>query len=330
MAFDLEVFNRQLYTTRTETYDQAVNRFNENSGGTIVLSPSSANVGDFSMEASFRLISGLVSRRDVKNGSTAVNSQRLTHLKNIAVKIAAKAGPVAYEPAQYQWLKQNSALAALVIGEQLGAGMLKDQLNSAIAALAGAIGNNTALVKNITTESAAADKLPSLQALAKTSALFGDRSNSITAWIMHSAVFHNLQLNAIDNKNELFRFENVNIVRDTTGRIFVVTDSPALMATTGTGNEAVTTYKTLGLVQGAALVETNDDFESLIQQQTGFENIQATFQAEWSFNLGLFGYAWDVANGGSAPNDTTLGTGANWVKTATSNKDTAGVMLVSA
>ena len=60
---------------------------------------------------------------------------------------------------------------------------------------------------------------------------------------------------------------------------------------------------------------------------TGKENIQTTYQAEWSYNLGLRGYAWKTESGGAAPNDTALGTGTNWEKVVTSNKDTAGVLL---
>ena len=63
---------------------------------------------------------------------------------------------------------------------------------------------------------------------------------------------------------------------------------------------------------------------------TGKENIQRTYQAEWSYNLGLLGYSWNTAAGGSSPSDTALGTPSNWTKVATSNKDTAGVLLKSA
>ena len=75
------------------------------------------------------------------------------------------------------------------------------------------------------------------------------------------------------------------------------------------------------------MVEPNNDFDAVTVDTTGKENIQTTYQAEWSYNLGLRGYAWKTESGGAAPNDTALGTGTNWEKVVTSNKDTAGVLL---
>ena len=62
---------------------------------------------------------------------------------------------------------------------------------------------------------------------------------------------------------------------------------------------------------------------------TGSENIKRTYQAEWSYNCGILGYAWDETAGGKSPTDTAIGTSTNWKKIATSNKDTAGVLLAS-
>jgi hypothetical protein len=39
------------------------------------------------------------------------------------------------------------------------------------------------------------------------------------------------------------------------------------------------------------------------------------------------GYRWDVTNGGANPDDSSLGTGSNWDRAATSDKDLAGVVL---
>ena len=45
------------------------------------------------------------------------------------------------------------------------------------------------------------------------------------------------------------------------------------------------------------------------------------------YNLGILGYEWDMTAGGKSPDDTKLGASANWRKTATSLKDTAGVLV---
>jgi hypothetical protein len=52
-------------------------------------------------------------------------------------------------------------------------------------------------------------------------------------------------------------------------------------------------------------------------------------QADYTFGLGLKGYAWDTGNGGKSPTDADLTTGSNWDKIATSVKHTAGVVTLS-
>lgn len=317
MAFDLEVFNRQVYTAATEVVDQQVELFNANSNGTIVLRPSNVNMGDFSMEASFKAISKLVRRRDVANGNNAVSAVRLGQLKNVSVKVASGTSPIVWERAQFAWIKQNPAQAAAVIGEQLAKAMLQDQLNVAIKGLVAAMGANSAVVLNKSGDTGNEAIRPAY--LAAAAGLFGDRQMDIAAWVIHSKSMTDLWQNALANAERLFVYESVAVLRDPFGRIFVMTDSPDLLATD--------VYSTLGLVEGAALVEPNNDFDAVTVDTTGKENIQTTYQAEWSYNLGLRGYAWKTDDGGAAPSDTALGTGTNWEKVVTSNKDTAGVLL---
>ena len=317
MAFDLEVFNRQVYTAATEVVDQQVELFNANSNGTIVLRPSNVNMGDFSMEASFKAISKLVRRRDVSNGTNAVDAVRLGQLKNVSVKVASGTSPIVWERAQFAWIKQNPAQAAAVIGEQLAKAMLQDQLNVAIKGLVAAMGANSAVVLDKSGDTGKEAIRPAY--LAAAAGLFGDRQMDIAAWVIHSKSMTDLWQNALTNAERLFVYESVAVMRDPFGRIFVMTDSPDLLATN--------VYSTLGLVEGAALVEPNNDFDAVTVDTTGKENIQTTYQAEWSYNLGLRGYAWKTDDGGAAPNDTALGTGTNWEKVVTSHKGTAGVLL---
>lgn len=317
MAFDLEVFNRQVYTAATEVVDQQVELFNANSNGTIVLRPSNVNMGDFSMEASFKAISKLVRRRDVANGTNSVSAVRLGQLKNVSVKVASGTSPIEWERAQFAWIKQNQAKAAAAIGEQLAKAMLQDQLNVAIKGLVAAMGANSAVVLDKSSDTGKEAIRPAY--LAAAAGKFGDRQMDIAAWVIHSKSMTDLWQNALTNAERLFVYESVAVMRDPFGRIFVMTDSPDLLATD--------VYSTLGLVEGAAIVEPNNDFDAVTVDTTGKENIQTTYQAEWSYNLGLRGYAWKTADGGAAPNDTALGTGTNWEKVVTSNKDTAGVLL---
>lgn len=327
MTWDLVKFNSQVYTSMSETVDQQVQLFNEQSNGAIVLAPSASNMGDFALEASFKLISGLVRRRDVNNGTDPVSPARLQQLKTASVKVAAGTPPIVFEPAQYRWILQDPELAAVTIGEQLAAAMIQDELNVAIRGLVAAMSGNAQVVNDIT---AAESKTPTLASLTATAAKFGDRSGSIAAWVMHSKTMNDIWQNALANGEKLFEFGSVAVRADQFGRLYIMTDSPALYVPATEGESATSAkYYTLGLAQQAALVEPNNDFDAVMVNDTGKQNIQRTYQAEWSYNLGILGYTWDTNAGGPSPTDAALGTSSNWQKVVTSNKDTAGVLLKS-
>lgn len=321
MAFDLAIFNKQVYTGMTETVDQQLEAFNEKSNNALVLAPSSSNMGDYAIEASFKVISGLVRRRNVA-ASTAVTATNLQQLKKTSVKVAAGSPPITFEPGQYRWILESPERAAVVIADQLAKAMLRDQLNTAITGLVAAISANTAAINTITTTA-------SIASLTATAAKFGDRLASIRAWVVHSKVMNDIWQANLLNSSQLFRFGDVAILEDPFGRKFIMTDSPALIKAKS-GEETADSYYSLGLVEQAALVEPNNDFDATMVDATGKENIQRTYQAEWSYNLGLYGYSWNSAAGGASPTDTALGTSTNWTQVASSVKDTAGVLLKSA
>lgn len=316
MAFDLQVFNKQTHTAMTETLAQDVNKFNQASQGTIVLS-NEAFGGDFDIQSSFKTIGGLVRRRNA-HGSGTVVAKKLEQALGVAVKVAAGTPPLEWEKQQYTWTQQNPELAAIVIGEQLAKARLADQLNAGIQAGAAAIGGQVSLVEGDGTGDI------SFRLLNKASARFGDRSGALRSWIMHSTSIHNLYDNALANVEKLFTYDGVNVVRDSFGRVFVVTDSPALAVTT-TG----TVYNSLGLVEGAIEVNDNSDFNAELLPGLGGENIKYTYQAEWSYGVRVKGYSWDTTNGGKSPNDAAIATATNWDLIASSLKDTAGVLVKS-
>ncbi|UQZ90211.1 hypothetical protein C4J81_13770 [Deltaproteobacteria bacterium Smac51] len=317
MAFDLIVFNRQVYLVLTETLAQQVNLFNAASAGAITLVPTSENVGDFAMRASFKQIANLVRRRDVYNGSNTVTEARLQQLQNNSVKVPSGTPPIIYEAAQYNWVKQNPESAALVIGEQLAVGMMGDMLNVAISGAVAAISAVTDLNHMASTAITFND-------LVQGAGKFGDRMGALAAWVLHSKSMTDLYGNAVTNGERLFSYEAVNVIQDPFGRRFIMTDSDSLVDNAGQPK-----YKLLGLVPGAVMVEQNNDFDANTTRDNGTENIQTSYQAEWSYQLGVLGYSWNVANGGKAPSNAAIATPASWDKTATSIKDTAGVLITA-
>jgi hypothetical protein len=319
---DLAVFSEYTRSAMTEVLAQNVELFNAASDGAMVLR-TKAHTGDYSEQYIFGKVSGLVRRRDAY-GSGAVSGVHLTNLIDRSVKVAAGTPPVEMNPGQFAWIQQNPQEAGAALGQQLAGDMLGDMVNVAIGAVAAALHNVGATVeKDVTAATTPAD-LSNFVNLQSAAMLFGDRADAIRMWAMHSKSAGDLFANALTNAEKLFVYSTVNVLRDPFGRRFVVTDSSNLVVT-GSPNK----YRSVGLVTGAVLVDDNGDFDENIQTVNGDENILRTYQAEWSYNLGMKGYQWDSANGGKSPANAALFTGTNWDKYSTSVKDTAGVMLLS-
>lgn len=317
---DLAVFSEQLWTTVTEILDQEVDLFNQATMGTIVLT-SRPIPGDYSERAFFQYVSGLVRRRN-PYGTGSIGTKTLKQVIETVVKVAAGTPVLDFDRAAFNWLRQNPAKAAAVWSRQLAPQVMADQLNVAIISLKAAMsGVGSDVVKDVTSGT---DKKASYANLIDTAALFGDRHGDIRCWIMHSTPWFDQIKNNLTNSNALFSYGTIAVTADPLGKPMIVNDNPALVTA---GSPA--TYWTLGLTEGAAVVENNNDFFANEQIRNGDENIQVTYQAEWSFNVGLKGFTWDKATGGKAPSNASLGTSANWDQIATSHRDTAGVMLKS-
>lgn len=315
---DLAVFSEYAYSTMTEMQDQQIGLFNAATRGGVVLQ-SGNHQGDYSDEAMWAKISGLVRRRNAY-GSGAVSEKVLEHLVDTSVKVAAGTPPVRIDPGMMKWIQRSPEEAGVVVGKQMAEDSVADMLNTAILAYVSAIGQ----VTNVVYDHSATGAM-SLIALNKGAAKFGDRAGAIAAWVMHSKSAFDIYGEALTNATRLFVFGNVRVIEDGFGRPLVVTDSPNLVNTTPTPD----VYRALGLTPGAILVSQNGDFTDNVETKNGDENIIRTYQAEWSYNVGVQGFAWDKTNGGKSPTNAALGTATNWDRYATSDKDLAGVMVLA-
>lgn len=316
---DLQVYSEYAYSTATEILAQQIDKFNAASQGTITLAPAS-HQGDYSDSIFFKKLTGLVRRRNAY-GSGTVNPIVLQQLVDSSVKVAAGTPPVRIDPGQFRWIQQNPEVAGAVLGQQLAIDMMADMLNTALGATSAALKANNNTVEYIA--SGVGSGTLDYSAMINGAQLFGDRQQAIQAWVMHSKPASDIQLAAVNNSERLFFFETINVLRDPLGRIFVITDSPNLV-NTGSPN----TYNVLGLQTGAVYVGQNNDFDANESTLNGNENITRSYQAEWSYQLGLKGYSWDKTNGGHSPTDAAIFTGTNWDQTSTSVKDTAGVLVL--
>lgn len=319
---DLAVYSEYAYSAMTEVLAQQVELFNAATDNAITLAPA-AMQGDFSDVAFWQKISGLVRRRNAY-GSGAVSEKVMEHLVDTMVKVAAGTPPVRIDPGMFAWIQRSPEEAGVVLGQQLAKDTLADMLNIGLGAANAALTNEGTNVLDIQGET---DKVASFIALNRTQAKMGDYAQQLVAWVMHSTPLFSLYANALTNANQLFTYGSVNVVRDPWGRLLVATDSPNLLTLNTVPDPDTTTYHTLGLVRGGLVVQQNNDFLANEETKNGNENIVRTYQAEWSYNLGVKGFAWDKGNGGKSPNDAAILTGTNWDKYATSNKDLAGVVL---
>lgn len=318
---DLAVYSEYAYSAFSETLRQQVDLFNAATGGAIMLQ-SAAHQGDFSDVAFFAKVTGGLVRRRNAYGSGTVAEKVLKHLVDTSVKVAAGTPPVRLDPGQFRWIQQNPEVAGAAMGQQLAVDTMADMLNVGLGSVYSALSQVPDVVYDATANTNAADKLPTWNNLNNGQAKFGDQSSQIAAWIMHSTPMHKLYGSNLTNGERLFTYGTVNVVRDPFGKLLVMTDSPNLFAA-GTPN----VYHILGLVPGGVLIGQNNDFDANEETKNGDENIIRTYQAEWSYNIGVKGFAWDKANGGKSPTDAALFTSTNWDKYATSHKDLAGVVV---
>ncbi|QFY77811.1 hypothetical protein DUD43_09015 [Alcaligenes faecalis] len=314
----MEVFNKYFMPATIETLAQMVDKFNAASNGAIVLTTEGFE-GDFVMTSFFKNLSNARRRVDRYGTNNAVTPIDLSQDKFVAVKIAGGFGPVRYEPSQMTWLNKPTAEGVEVASRAFAELLLQDQLNTVIAALVAAIGNQGAAA----TVDVSASKKVDYLTVNESHALFGDHSSQIVAQVMDGIQYHNFIALNLANAQTLFQAGNVRVV-DILGRPSIVTDAPALF--TAAAAEDPAKRRVLSLTTGAALVRDPRNLVSNVETSNGKERIETTLQIDYDFTVGLKGYAWDMANGGKSPTDSEIATGSNWDLVVSSIKHSAGVM----
>lgn len=314
----MQVFNQYVMPATIETLGQMVDKFNAESAGAIRLTTAGFD-GDFLQESFFAAIHSAQRRVDRYAAQGTPSVTDLTQLKLSAVKVAGGFGPIRFEPSQLTWLQKPTTEGIEVASRNFAEALLRDQLNSAIAALVAAIANQASATNDVT---AGTNAVVTYNVINDAHAKFGDRSADIVANVMSGSMYHKLIGQNLTNSTRLFTAQGVTIV-DILGKAAIVTDAPALTVAGSPGADRV-----LGLVAGAATVFDGGDVISNIETTNGSTRIETTMQVDYSFGLGLKGYAWDEANGGKSPTDAELATGSNWDLVASDIKQSAGVIAI--
>lgn len=315
---DMVVFNQYVMPAIAEVFPQMIDKFNAGSNNTIILNSNNFD-GDF-MEQSFYTALHTSQRRVDRYAANAAQAGTdLTQDQINKVKIAGGFGPIVFEPSQLTWLRKPTQEGIEIAAGQFAEALLGDQLNTALAALVAGIGNNAAVVNDVSGTGKATQS-----AINAGLAKFGDASQMIQALVMTGVQYHNLVGDAITNSNNLFEIGGV-AVRDGSafgqGRPIIVTDAPALRV-------AGPFQNVLGLVASAAVVSDGNDIITNIETTNFKQRIETSMQTDYTFGLGLKGYSWDETNGGKSPSDAALATGTNWDKVVSSDKHTAGVLII--
>lgn len=312
----MQVFNEYIMPATIETLSQKVEKFNQASNGAIRLTTKGFD-GDFLQESFFAGISSAQRRVDRYAAQAAATATDLTQLKMSGVKVAGGFGPIRFEPSQLTWLQKPTAEGIEVASRNFAEALMSDQLNTVIAALVAAIGNQATATNDVSGSAGL-----SYTAMNTAHAKFGDHSGNLVASVMRGFDYHKLVAANLANTPTLFQAQNVLVI-DILGKPVIVTDAPALYLA-GTPNKG----RVLSLAEGAGTVYDTADIISNIQTNNGQTRIETTMQVDYTFGVSLKGYTWDETNGGKSPTDAELATGTNWDKVATSIKHTAGVITV--
>lgn len=313
---NMQVFNKYVSESAVELLSQMVEKFNAGSNGAIVLTNAGFE-GDFFERSFYSTLEAARRRVDRYASNDVVAATALAQIREASVKVAGGFGPVLFEPSQMTYIMKNEAEAVEVISRNLAQGIMQDQLNTAIAAGVAAISNQATATNDVSATAGI-----SYTAINNAHAKFGDSSMNLVAQIMNGMAFHKLVGANLTNTGELFRSENVLVV-DILGKPVIVTDAPSLYEA-GAPNK----LKVLSLAQSGIVVMDGSDLITNIETSNGKGRIETTMQADYTFGLGIKGYTWDTANGGKSPTDAELATGTNWDKTASSIKNTAGVITI--
>lgn len=312
---DMKVFNKYVQEATIESLTQQVNKFNAASNGAIVLT-SEGFEGDFFERSLYAGMEAALRRVDRYATNATAAPTALSQLQEDAVKIGG-GFTISFEPSQMTWIGKNEAEAIEVISRRGAELILKDQFNTAIKGLVGAISNQSDATNDVSASAGL-----SYAALNNTHAKFGDSSMNLICQVMNGAAYHKFVGINLTNATVLFKAENVLII-EILGKPVIVTDSPSLYAA-GTPNK----YKVLSLVGGAATVMDGNDYISNFAMTNGKARIEATYQADYTFGLGIKGYTWDTANGGKSPTDAEIATGSNW-DLVQAIKNSAGVITIA-
>lgn len=320
---DFKVYENEFFGGMSEALQQFSSVFNQGSNNTIRLVPRRM-AGHYETESFFKNISGLIRRRDISSVSTVADLP-LTQGEMIGVKVNRGIGPVTQTLDAFRKIGMTPSEASFRLGEQMGKAVALDYLNTGLKALNATIATTNTLSSTLIYDATGLSSDQStlrhthfVRGLAK----FGDASNRISCWVMHSKPFFDLMENAVTDK--IFEVAGLTIYRGTVpsfNRPIVVTDSAALWTDATTD-----TYDILGLTEDSLVISESEDRFITSDLVTGLENLVMRIQGEYAFNVRVKGMAYNTGAGVN-PTDAALGTPSNWTSPLHDKKMLSGIKI---
>ncbi|MFD2248931.1 hypothetical protein FHS82_001047 [Pseudochelatococcus lubricantis] len=309
---DLIIYNDLAQTAYLERMQDVLQVFNEASRGAFVLTNESIE-GDFKRRSLYEIAGGLEHRN--VNSTAGVGQKNIGAGEAIGVKVPWKYGPYSTTEEAFKRRVRSLDEFSEVVGQHAADETLAYYIKAATAALEAAISTNPNLVVSGSFFN------EGKKVLTKGLRKFGDRFGRVAIFAMDANTYFDLVDDSIDAK--VFNEADVVIYGGQPGTL----GKPVLVS------DQLPPDAIFGLQAGAvSIIESQPPgFRSF--EINDLENLAYGYRAEGVFNLEVLGYSWNADGaGGSAPapanpNLTQIGTSANWVQYANSDKVTAGVLI---
>lgn len=310
---DFIIHPELFYAGVTDVLQQMWDGFNAASGGAIRLI-SQPLKGDYEERSFFEVVGDLVTRRNITD-TTVLTPAGSTMSVERSPKVNRKIGPVTDTLDAYRKIGEDANTMSFMLGQQYAQAVGIDYMNTALRAARGLFADVGGPATETKTAVVASDHL--IDAIAK----LGDRAQRIRTWVMRSEVYYALVKDQLASAT-LFATSDMAIMNGTPatlGRPVIVTDSPAL--------DGSTTWLSYGLTEEAITVVESEEREVVVEVSTGRENLVATLQGEYAYNVRVKGGAFNSAT--INPTDAQLIAAAQWDYNLDSVKAGPGVVLIN-
>lgn len=323
---DVKIYQPQFQGAFVETLQQNVDAFNAASRGAITFQTRELK-GQYNYEAFFDEVSNIARRDPSAQSSSSATATKLTQDEFISVKLNRRNGPYEWNISAGKLAGFDPARFSLAVGEMSAVAVPKEMLDRALGAIEAKLDAVSALEHDRTAGTIRT------QDLATGLSKFGDAAGRVVLWVMHSKPYFDLLNEQITSTasviaSDAFGNPIYQGMPATLGRPVLVVDSASLINYTDISSD-MPVYSTLGLTARAAVLEMTELPVAVAEGPiTGSDNLFIRWQAEYGYNLGLRGCAYNTATGAN-PTNANVATGSNWTTKVADNKLLPGVIVKS-